>query len=372
MAKTCLFIINGLGLGNSTRCYAVIEHLLEHGFEIHVLTSGNGLIFFGNKEGIASLTPMEAFFYTGIHGRISGWRILASLGSLYARARRKRAQLENLLHEIQADVVVTDSEYALAPVRRRRIPIIALNNADVVVGEYLGGQDRPRSIRSHFWAVEFSDYLFHRRVADLVISPAAAPLKPRHARIRRVGLIIRRALRDALRRTEADPFPPPRQIRSVVFMLSGSIFASEIPFGDGAIPFHIDVVGRSGPSRANVTYHGKLMNNVPLLMKADALVINAGFSAVSEAIALNKPTFVIPVPGHAEQFINARVLRDLGYGYIVTQETVMPMLLKLYERNEWEGLKPRGAITGIDGAREAAAIIEDFVGPSSTPPQRRG
>ena len=31
MSHTCLFIINGLGLGNSTRCYAVMEHLVEQG-----------------------------------------------------------------------------------------------------------------------------------------------------------------------------------------------------------------------------------------------------------------------------------------------------------------------------------------------------
>jgi len=73
MDKTCLFMINGLGLGNSTRCYAVMQHLVERGFRVHVLTSGNGLTFFRDKPIVESLTAMEAFFYSTKEGRISGW-----------------------------------------------------------------------------------------------------------------------------------------------------------------------------------------------------------------------------------------------------------------------------------------------------------
>jgi hypothetical protein len=31
MAYCCLFMINGLGLGNSTRCYAIMEQVRERG-----------------------------------------------------------------------------------------------------------------------------------------------------------------------------------------------------------------------------------------------------------------------------------------------------------------------------------------------------
>jgi len=54
LKPTCLFLINGLGLGNSTRCEAVMEHLAEAGFRIHVLTSGNGLAFFRDKPLVES------------------------------------------------------------------------------------------------------------------------------------------------------------------------------------------------------------------------------------------------------------------------------------------------------------------------------
>ena len=60
MNKTFLFMVNGLGMGNSTRCYSIVQHLAETGAEIHVLTSGNCLEFFKGKKEIVSLTDMES------------------------------------------------------------------------------------------------------------------------------------------------------------------------------------------------------------------------------------------------------------------------------------------------------------------------
>ncbi|MEI6515529.1 MAG: glycosyltransferase family protein [bacterium] len=360
MAGDCLFVINGLGMGNSTRCHAIIEHLVEQGINVHVLTSGNGLQYFSEVKGIASLTPMESFFYSGKQGGVSGWRTLASIRALYGRAVEKKRQLDELLKRLHVDVAVTDSEYITAPLRKRKIPVIGLNNADVVVSEYLKCSSPPLAIRSHFWLVEYTDYLFHRLFCDLVISPSATPGKPRHSRIRRVGLIVRRSVLKGIS-PESKPAVLPGEMKSMVFLLSGSVFASSISFGDGQFPFHVDVIGRDGASVGNVTFRGRLMDNIAYLQKADALVINGGFSAVSEAMALNKLTFVIPVPGHAEQFVNARILSGMGYGYAVREDEVMEKLNDLCRINRWDGMKAKMSIAGANGAREAADIICDVM-----------
>ena len=41
MSKKILFLVNGLGLGNSIRCYSIIERLKKQNNEITVVTSGN-------------------------------------------------------------------------------------------------------------------------------------------------------------------------------------------------------------------------------------------------------------------------------------------------------------------------------------------
>jgi len=354
--NTCLFVINGLGMGNSTRCHAVMESLAERGCDIHVLTSGNGLNYFKNQSCVKSLTAMDSFFYSGNNNGISGWSTVKSLRALLKLAKNKKAQLSNLLEKINPDVAIIDSEYAISPLRKRRIPIVALNTSEFVVTEYLKCRDIPRGIRSHFWFVEFSDYLFHRHYCDLILSPFPLPTAARHPKFQRIGLIARRSIKQLAAPHGTRAFPSPREIRRVVFMLSGSVHASNICFGQ-ELPFKIDVVGRSGESRGNVTYHGRQMDNTALLAQADALVINGGYSAVSEAFVLGKPVFVVPVPGHAEQFVNARLVQELGLGFVATEMDVVSQLLRMYEKNEWAGLKPAPRSIEINGAEEAAHAL---------------
>jgi hypothetical protein len=356
----CLFIINGLGLGNSTRCHAVIERLAGEGCEVHVLTSGNGLSYFDGREEITSVTPMPSFFYSGTGTGISGWSTLRSIGSLATRAKEKRLRLERLLDELHPDIAVIDSEYALAPLRNRRIPIIGLNTSEIVVSEYLKRRHEGRGTRSQFWFVEFLDYLFHRFRCDLVLSPFPLRTPTRQARFRRIGLVVRPAIRALARRETNRTEVSPGQIKRVVFMLSGSVHASNIPFGRYEFPFDIDVVGRPGESRSRLTFHGRCMNNVDLLARTDALVINGGYSALSEAFALRKPTFVIPVPGHAEQFVNACLARDLGLGFVATESNVMDQLLEMHRLDCWVGRKPMPRAFEVGGADEAARFIASF------------
>jgi UDP:flavonoid glycosyltransferase YjiC (YdhE family) len=361
MSKTCLFVINGLGMGNSTRCHAVIEHLAAAGCRVHVLTSGNGLNYFEGKSCVQSLTPMASFFYSGTKGGISGWSTLKSLHTLYGISRTKRHQVAEAVRKIQPDIAVTDSEYTIAPLRKSRIPIVGLNTSEMVVDQYLKLPAAPGT-RSHFWFVEFSDYLFHRHYCDFVLSPFPLRTPTRHPRrFRRIGLIIRRELQEAAPRADG-PFPAPRELKRVVFMLSGSVHASRIQFGEQPLPFQVDVVGRTGESRENLTYHGRQMNNTGLLAKADALVINGGYSAVSEAFWLRKPVFVVPIGGHAEQYVNACLVRDLGLGFIATEDDVLNQLLEMHRRNEWIGRKPAPDRFELDGAREAAAAILERLG----------
>ncbi len=353
-------MINGLGMGNSTRCHAVIERLAEAGCRVHVLTSGNGLTYFQGKDCVESLTPMDSFFYSGRNGGISGWSTLKSIRRLAVIARSKRAQLEHLLDRIGPNIAVIDSEYAVAPLRRRHIPIVGLNTSEMIVTEYLKCRKPASGTRSHFWLVEFSDYLFHRHFCDLVLSPYPLRSSARHRKFRRIGLIARSCILQQVKPGAPKTLPSPRQVRRVVFMLSGSVHASNIRFDGREFPFKIDVVGRPGQSVGTVTFHGRQMNNVDLLTQADALVINGGYSAVSEAFVLRKPVFVVPVPGHAEQFVNANLVQELGLGFMATEQNVLEQLLTMHQEDRWVGLKPMPEAFEIDGAREAASAILSF------------
>ena len=171
---SCLFVINGLGLGNSTRCHAVIEHLAAAGCRVHVLTSGNGLAYFEGRSGIDRSTRWSpSIIPAPTAASAAGPRLNPSAPSpdWPGPSANPSAQL---LDNVNPDVAVIDSEYAISPLRRRRIPIVAINNSEVVVTEFLKRRRQANGARSHFWFVEFSDYLFHRRYCDLVLSPVPA------------------------------------------------------------------------------------------------------------------------------------------------------------------------------------------------------
>jgi Glycosyl transferase family 1 len=234
-----LFLVNGLGLGNSTRCHAIIQRLVEFGAEVQVVTSGNGLWYFQSVPGIARLHEIESLYYGVKDGRISIGRTLGAVQDFAAILRRNGRKLASIVSGWRPDVAVTDSVYTFRPFKRAGIPLVALNNADVVHQAYRRFHDRPPSIRAQFWCIEEPDYVFHRVVPDLVISPTLDPTLPEvGGNIRRVGPIIRRGLSSGIARSP---------VQNVLVMLSGSRFGSPVAFGRVDWPFDIDVVGRQAP-----------------------------------------------------------------------------------------------------------------------------
>jgi uncharacterized protein (TIGR00661 family) len=75
------------------------------------------------------------------------------------------------------------------------------------------------------------------------------------------------------------------------------------------------------------------------LASARAVVSNGGFSALSEAIYLNKPVLSIPVAHQGEQQLNAAWLSRLGLG--MRGDKLTPRLMRDFLRRADEPLQPR-------------------------------
>ncbi|MBT4002254.1 MAG: hypothetical protein HOF10_02945, partial [Chloroflexi bacterium] len=119
------FIVNGLGLGNSTRCHSVIQSLHERKAKISIATSGNGLWYFEGKSEIDGLTELKSLHYGSSKGKISIGRTILSIPSILSVLKSNTRKLLQVLEEERPDVVVTDSEYTFRPIRRLGIPIVA-------------------------------------------------------------------------------------------------------------------------------------------------------------------------------------------------------------------------------------------------------
>ncbi len=353
-----MLLVNGLGLGNSTRCHAIVQRLREQGAEVAIITSGNGKWYFEGRADVGEIHGIEAFYYASHKGKISIPRTLLSVGDFRRIARRNAAVVERVLDTFKPDVAVLDSVYTTAPMKRRGIPIAALNNADVVHVSYRRFTEKPRSIRMQFYAIEEMDYLFHRKRVDLVLSPTLDPTLPEvGGNVRRIGPIVRRGY-------ETTPSVGP--VKRVLVMLSGSRFGTPVALKDNRYPFHLDIVGREAPKDielpGNIVYHGRLKDNAHIVRGADLLMVNGGFSAVSEAFALGKPMVVLPVPNHAEQWINGRTVETLGVGFMAREDAIEEAMLGAIDRID----ELRGAYKKLpairDGAAEAAGLILSLAG----------
>jgi UDP:flavonoid glycosyltransferase YjiC (YdhE family) len=91
------------------------------------------------------------------------------------------------------------------------------------------------------------------------------------------------------------------------------------------------------------------------------VVVNGGFSAVSESFSMRKPMVVIPVPHHAEQWVNARTIEHLGVGMSARESDMESALETAVQRVErfHAGYGKIGEIA--DGAAQAAQLVMSVV-----------
>jgi UDP:flavonoid glycosyltransferase YjiC (YdhE family) len=352
-----LLLVNGLGLGNSTRCHAIIQRLLEQKAQVQVITSGNGKWYFDGHKDTGDVHGIEAFYYASVNGRISIPRTLMALPEFRRIAKRNAAVVETVLDSFKPDVTLIDSVYTTGPMKKRGVPIVALNNADVVHASYRRFDAKPRSIAMQFYCIEEMDYLFHRARVDMVLSPTLDPNVPEvGGNVKRIGPIVRRGYASAV-----NPGP----VKRVLVMLSGSRFGSPVALKDANYPFHVDVVGRDAPKDLelppNIVFHGRLKDNAEIVRNADLVLVNGGFSAVSEAFALRKPMVVLPIPNHAEQWVNGRTVEKLGVGFMAHEDAIEEAMLSAVARidvlrDAYGRLPPLR-----DGAFEAVSHIEALV-----------
>ncbi|MDC0458550.1 hypothetical protein OAM32_02030, partial [Alphaproteobacteria bacterium] len=329
MAKRILFLVNGLGLGNSTRCHAVIEQLISMGSIVGIVTSGNGHWYFANNPVSKDVFEISQLNYSKKHGRLDILGTIFSFRKMLNVTKENSEILSDIIQNFEPDVVVSDSVYAVNSIKKIGIPLISLNNADVVVSYYMK-YGVPRSVRFQFHAIERIDYLFNRFMYDLVISPSLEfDSNILHDKIYRTPPIVRHGLKSALEVKE----------HRAIIMLSGSTFGTQPKFKKQGFGIPVDVVGRekaegNTDGEHGISFIGRTPNAIQYVNKSNLAVVNGGFSAVSEMFFRRCPMVVVPVPGHSEQYVNAKIIESLGVGILAEEHELENKLVQLIKRFE--------------------------------------
>jgi len=340
MKQRILFAINGLGLGNSSRCVPLIKEIEKVGVEVDLMSSGKALPFlehyFPHKEIIALSQPEYGI---NAKGDFSLFKTLKSLHSFIKVLSKNKRCIEEKLTKRPYSAVILDSIYSY-PLDKNlwRGPLVGLNNAIDVF--------RNRSFYPlQTWgqlSIEAMDLLYYLSQADLIISPTLEENYHRISKFHLTPPIVREEIR----------YQEPRSpvLKKVLVMLSGSSFQTNLSFLNKELYSSMDITWIQSNK-------APIHNNVKLLKEADLLIVNGGLSSLSEVAVLAKPSLVIPLSQHAEQLHNAISISKKGFAKI--------SLTNDHEANFQEVIKNFGSFTNHpplpSGTKMASRIILESI-----------
>ncbi len=293
-----LYGVNGEGSGHSTRAKEIISHLQQRGHIVHVVSFDRGLT---NLRRDFEVTEIHGWRLAYVNNRVRYRRTIAKnlLGA--RRTAASVAQLKKLSEEWQIELVITDFEPLSCYVgHRRRIPVISIDNQHCLTN---AGVSYPRQYRADAAATKVVVRMMVPRAdAYLVTSFFSAKVT------RRNTFLFPPILRESVLRAK-----PQAGEQVLVYVTSPAPALAKL-LASVRCRFVAYGFGREGQD-GNVLYKKPSLDGfLEDLINAKAIVANAGFSLVTEALHLAKPYLAVPVEHQFEQIFNAYWLEKVGYG----------------------------------------------------------
>lgn len=311
------YAINGEGMGHASRSSVVIEFLIASGYSVSIFTAGGKPLSFLQKKfgSAAEVTSLHMVYKDNRVRRLQ--TVLKALKNMRFVARDTRT-IQRILDPNPPDVVITDFDFHGNLIARYYgVPVISIDNI-----QYITQAKMSLSVRD---AVDFRlNYLIAKMMvprADYFFITAFDSPELKNSRMRQRVFFIPPLLRQKILRTT-----PSRGDHILVYQTSDSytaLFSALIGSKERFIAY-------------NVKRHNKLRNVICKqfdedefiadLASAKAVIINGGFTALTESLYLHKPVLSIPIAHHFEQRLNGMLMQQAGYGLSVTR--LSPLVLR--------------------------------------------
>jgi uncharacterized protein (TIGR00661 family) len=295
---TILYGVNGEGSGHSSRAREVITHLDSRGHKVHVASFDRGL---RNLQNDFDVTEIDGLRLAYVHNRVRyGKTVLRNLRNLPHAARSIRA-LEKKAATWSLDLVITDFEPVSCHVGHKLgLPIIAIDNQHLLTDAEI---TYPPEYRKEAAAAKLVTRLMTPRAdAYLVTTFFTAPLTKKRT------FLFPPILREEVLRAR-----PVEKDHVLVYVTSP---AQELADQLRNIRQRFLCYGfnRDGEEGRLIFRKPSLDRFLDDLISCRAVIANAGFSLISEALHLGKPYFAWPVRRQFEQVFNAYYVAKTGYG----------------------------------------------------------
>ena len=300
-----LYGLSADGLGHAMRARVIAAHLSAQGHDVRLATSGRpAALLRRHGFSVVDVGGLSTHYEGGkVRRRETAWRALRDMPG---RVRRNVRVLCEQAEAFAPELVLTDfSGFACALGHALDLPMVSIDHQHVVdrfhhpwrvVGGFAVDFVLARAV------VRAKTPRCHRYIVTSFFFPAA--------RDERATTLV-----GPVMRPEVERLNPTVADHVVVYQTAGGD-PSLIPAlrAVHGVPFHVYGHGSSG-STGNVTLRrfdeASFLDD---LASARAVIANGGFTAISEALYFGKPVLSIPVPGQAEQQLNAAWLEHLGLG----------------------------------------------------------
>ncbi len=293
-----LYGVNGEGSGHSSRAREVISYLEGCGHRVHVASFDRG---FRNLSNDFEVTEIDGLRLAYVHNRVRyGKTVLRNLLHVPQAARSVR-MLERKAASWNLDVVITDFEPISCHVGHKLdLPIITIDNQHLLTDAEI---TYPREYRREAAATKLVTRLMTPRAdAYLVISFFQARVKKKKT------FLFPPILRDeVLRATPTNEDFVLVYVTSVATELTDILKSVRQRF----VCYGFNREGKDG----NLEFRKPGLDTfLQDLSACRAVIANAGFSLISEALYLRKPYLAWPVKRQFEQIFNAYYIGKTGYG----------------------------------------------------------
>jgi uncharacterized protein (TIGR00661 family) len=317
-----LYGVNGEGSGHSTRAREIILHLQRQGHTVHVASFDRGLKNLNESFPVTEIFGLRLAY---ADNRVRYNRTVAANLIKAPRAARSVKQLCELVEENNVSLVITDFEPLTAHVaHRKRLPLIAIDNQHAITNTLIS---LPPGYRRDAAAVKLVTRMMTPHAdAYLVLSFFPAQLKRRNM-----------FLFPPILRQEVLAAEPQNRDYALVYVTSP---ARELATLLKRVRYKFVAYGFGSEGQdGNIVFKKPSIGGfLRDLAGCNAVIANAGFSLVSEALHLGKPYLAIPVQHQFEQTFNAYYVDKMAYGAFwkdLSKEKVESFLfnLPLYAEN---------------------------------------
>jgi len=301
--------VNGEGRGHAFRSDAVIAELLRQGHEVQITAAEAAYDVLKPAYG-DRVTKIQGARFLYKKNKVLLWpSLMLLLSKLYWNTIANYRATHKIRKEFKPELVVTDFEPAASyfSLFSKRTVVSLDNNHEFVRCDAPGW-------RTPLWT-HLGLKLWVPR-ADTYLITSFCGAKPRHGEII-IPPIVRR---------EVIAQRPTHGTFVRVYQTSESNDALVETLAATGLEYRVYGMGKRD-SRGKVSFREFSRERFLEDMRTCSwVIVNGGFTTISEALALKKPVFAIPIEWQDEQQYNARMLRDAGYGNFSQRPTAKELI----------------------------------------------